>query len=92
MEKRTGYKWCIVPNCNNTSIQTPDKVFLTVPTVEKVRIIWMKAVRRDPKDIALKTVCFVCEDHFDVSNLCCDYYLIVIYLSTYSSNMTWKTM
>nr|CAI5834346.1 unnamed protein product [Callosobruchus analis] len=58
------YYWCIVPECKNTSISTPEKVFIKVPTEERRRKQWIVPVSRE--DIS-RQVIFVCEDHFDVS-------------------------
>nr|CAI5834221.1 unnamed protein product [Callosobruchus analis] len=58
------YYWCIVPECKNTSISTPEKVFIKVPTEEQGRKQWIVAVSRE--DIS-RQVTFVCEDRFDVS-------------------------
>lgn len=70
MEKIDSYKWCIVPNCINTSIKTPEKVFVRVPRNAKQRVLWIKAVRREQSAFSDKnTFLFVCEDHFNVSNL-----------------------
>lgn len=67
MESKTTYQWCIVPRCTNTSIKTPEKVFLHVPKQPKERKLWFKAVRRDPKEVSATTSLYCCEDHFDVS-------------------------
>ncbi|XP_031335325.1 uncharacterized protein LOC116165155 [Photinus pyralis] len=58
------YHWCIVPMCTNTSVKTPQKTFINVPKSGKMRRLWINAVRRDPKEFAVSTVLFVCEDHF----------------------------
>lgn len=63
------YKWCVVPKCTNTSLKTPQKVFVSVPTNPKKRNKWLQLARRDPKSILSHTNVFMCEDHFDVSIL-----------------------
>ncbi|KAF2895661.1 hypothetical protein ILUMI_10520 [Ignelater luminosus] len=68
MEAKTTYYWCIVPQCTNTSIKTPSKVFIHVPKDTKTRKIWLQSARRDPKSISEKTPVFCCEDHFDMPN------------------------
>lgn len=67
MEVKTTYFWCIVPHCTNTSIKTPEKVFIHVPKDPKTRRLWLLAARRDPKEISAATSVYCCEDHFDVS-------------------------
>ena len=61
------YKWCIVPQCTNTSIKTSQKLFVSVPTNPKRRNKWLQLARRDPNSILSHTNVFMCEDHFDVS-------------------------
>ena len=62
-----GYKWCVVPQCTNTSIKTPEKLFVSVPRNNKMRKKWLQLASRNPKDITENTNVFFCEDHFDVS-------------------------
>lgn len=66
------YRWCIVPLCRNTSIATPSKTFINVPTYENMRKLWVKAVRRDPKELSKTSSLLVCEDHFNVSKNYCN--------------------
>lgn len=61
------YKWCAVPGCTNTSIKTPEKLFISLPKNRKIRDKWMQLARRNPRDISDKTTPFFCEDHFCVS-------------------------
>ncbi|KAF2903970.1 hypothetical protein ILUMI_02205 [Ignelater luminosus] len=61
------YKWCVVPQCTNTSIKTPEKMFVSIPKNTKIRKKWLMLARRNPKDIAASTNAFMCEDHFNVS-------------------------
>lgn len=63
------YKWCVVPQCTNTSIKNPHKLFVSVPTNPKRRKMWLQLARRDPKSIVSHSNVFMCEDHFDVSNI-----------------------
>ncbi|XP_023028833.2 uncharacterized protein [Leptinotarsa decemlineata] len=60
------YKWCVVPQCTSTSINTPQKVFVSVPTNPKRRRKWLQLSRRDPNSILSHTNIFMCEDHFDM--------------------------
>ncbi|KAL3276184.1 hypothetical protein HHI36_020903 [Cryptolaemus montrouzieri] len=62
------YKWCVVPQCTNTSIKSPQKVFVSVPTNPNRRTVWLQLARRDPKSILSHTNVFMCEDHFDMEN------------------------
>lgn len=61
------YKCCAVPRCKNTSIKTPNKLFVYVPSKKPVRDKWLKLARRNPADISKNTKIYFCEDHFDVS-------------------------
>lgn len=56
LSKKMGYKWCAVPACANTSIKTPEKLFLCVPKNVKMRKKWLKLARRNPHDIVDNTV------------------------------------
>lgn len=64
-----GYKWCVVPQCTNTSLNNPQKLFVSVPTNPKRRKMWLRLARRDPNSIVSQSNVFMCEDHFDVSNI-----------------------
>ncbi|XP_046971057.1 uncharacterized protein LOC124538096 [Vanessa cardui] len=63
-----NYKWCAVPKCTNTSVKTPEKLFISVPRNVEVRRKWLQLSRRDPNEIANSTHIFFCEDHFDMEN------------------------
>ncbi|KAF2882808.1 hypothetical protein ILUMI_23320 [Ignelater luminosus] len=60
------YKWCVVPQYTNTSIKTPEKMFVSIPKNTKIRKKWLMLARRNPKDIAASTNAFMCEDHFNI--------------------------
>ncbi|CAH1972125.1 unnamed protein product [Acanthoscelides obtectus] len=60
------YKWCVVPKCTNTSINSPQTLFVSVPTDCKRRKKWLLLARRDPKGISSTSNVFMCEDHFDM--------------------------
>ncbi|XP_060807453.1 uncharacterized protein LOC106143482 isoform X3 [Amyelois transitella] len=62
------YKWCAVPQCKNTSIKTPNKVFVHVPNKKIMRVKWLKLARRDPNDVVTNSPLYFCEDHFDLPN------------------------
>lgn len=62
-----GYRWCGVPQCTNTSIKTPNKLFVFVPYKETIRDKWLHMARRDLSGILPNTQLYFCEDHFDVS-------------------------
>uniref|UniRef100_A0A6P7GX10 THAP domain-containing protein 11-like isoform X1 n=1 Tax=Diabrotica virgifera virgifera TaxID=50390 RepID=A0A6P7GX10_DIAVI len=65
--KSAQYKYCIVPGCKSTTVRTSNKHFFTLPKEPKRRLKWLKACRRDKKDISQKSIgLYVCEDHFDV--------------------------
>jgi len=61
------YRWCAVPKCSNTSIKTPNKIFVHVPKVIKIRNMWLRLAKRDPVPLSPNSVLYFCEDHFDVS-------------------------
>ncbi|XP_014292004.1 zinc finger protein 558 [Halyomorpha halys] len=63
------YRSCAVPNCKNTTIKTPQKLFIQVPKDVKTRNVWLKQARRDPKLLSsLNNRLYFCEDHFDLEN------------------------
>ncbi|KAL0859608.1 hypothetical protein ABMA27_010739 [Loxostege sticticalis] len=62
------YKWCAVPQCKNTSITTPNKVFVHVPYKKIIRDKWLKLARRNPNDVKTNSPLYFCEDHFDLPN------------------------
>lgn len=58
------FKWCFVPSCTNTSINSPNKLFISVPKQYYRKLRWFQAAGRDmPKS---QSGFFCCEDHFDV--------------------------
>lgn len=60
------YKCCVVPLCKNTSIKTPDKLFVYVPRKKTVRDKWLKLARREPASLSTNSTIYFCEDHFDL--------------------------
>ncbi|KAG6460089.1 hypothetical protein O3G_MSEX011777 [Manduca sexta] len=62
------YRWCAVPQCTNTSIKTPNKLFIFVPYNKTTRYKWLKLAKRDLKGILPRTQLYFCEDHFDLPN------------------------
>lgn len=61
------YRYCVVPECISTTTSTPGKTFIKLPIDEKQRKLWLKAMRRSPKDISSKSHVYLCQDHFNVS-------------------------
>lgn len=59
-------KSCFVPLCTNSSITSPNKIFIHVPTDIKQRKLWFASVKRKQKPNILKSTEYCCEDHFDV--------------------------
>ncbi|KAF2888399.1 hypothetical protein ILUMI_17774 [Ignelater luminosus] len=53
------YKWCVVPQCTNTSIKTPEKMFVSIPKNTEIRKKWLMFARRNPKDIAAISVSYI---------------------------------
>ena len=41
------YKWCAVSQCINTSLKTPNKLFVYIPHKKTVRDKWLNLARRD---------------------------------------------
>lgn len=76
METKTSYfKYCIVPVCKNTTVKVPDKIFIILPEDKIRRSKWLKACRRNEKDISQSSKSLhVCEDHFNVSTYIIKYY------------------
>lgn len=66
--KKGAYKYCLVPNCRNTSKNAPEKLFINVPSDIKTRKIWQKAMRREVF-VSDKSTVYCCADHFKVSGV-----------------------
>lgn len=64
------YKCCAVPQCDSTSIKSPNKLFIYVPHSPKIRKKWLQLARRDPQLLSTTSRLYFCEDHFDVGFLC----------------------
>ncbi|XP_061724443.1 uncharacterized protein LOC133530526 isoform X3 [Cydia pomonella] len=62
------YKYCAVPQCKNTSIKTPNKLFVHVPKNKTTRYKWLKLAKRDPTKTLPTSNLYFCEDHFDMPN------------------------
>ncbi|CAH1974842.1 unnamed protein product [Acanthoscelides obtectus] len=60
------YKWCVMPKCMNTCINSPQTLFVSVPTDCERRKKWLLSARRDPKGISSTSNVFMCEYHFDM--------------------------
>lgn len=61
------YKCCAVPQCKNTTVKTPEKLFIHVPRTKTMRRKWLQLARRDPALVSTQSKMYFCEDHFDVS-------------------------
>lgn len=61
------YKSCAVPKCKNTSIKTPNKLFIAVPREKTIREKWLYLAEQFSPIIQKKLGIYFCEDHFDVS-------------------------
>lgn len=66
MERKT-YRCCIVSGCGNTSVSTPDKLFIPAPRKAETRIKWLQLARRKNEEMYVNSLLYFCEDHFDVS-------------------------
>ncbi|KAJ8964841.1 hypothetical protein NQ317_018650 [Molorchus minor] len=63
--KKKSCKYCIVPECINTSINAPEKLFICLPSDQNLRRAWQHAMGRF-KFVSNKGSRFCCEDHFNV--------------------------
>ncbi|XP_047534796.1 uncharacterized protein LOC125069367 [Vanessa atalanta] len=71
MSKKSMYKCCVVPDCKNTTIRTPNKLFFSIPVGEQTRSEWCRAMGRlQPKHRPLhpNSSRYCCEDHFDLEH------------------------
>ncbi|XP_018580312.1 uncharacterized protein LOC108917967 [Anoplophora glabripennis] len=64
-EQKKNYKYCIVPQCENTSVKTPKKIFISLPRNVERNKQWQKAMKRKNM-LSVKSTYFVCEDHFNL--------------------------
>ncbi|XP_013201047.2 uncharacterized protein LOC106143482 isoform X4 [Amyelois transitella] len=67
MDRKT-YRWCVVPRCVNTSITTPNKIFIDVPRKPDIRKKWLYLARRKCDGMSVTSSIYFCEDHFDLPN------------------------
>lgn len=68
----TYFKRCVVPApvCTNSTINSPEKIFLYVPKDPQRRNNWFAAIVNSTNiDLQwhMLTNYYICEDHFDVS-------------------------
>ncbi|KAJ8981026.1 hypothetical protein NQ317_007848 [Molorchus minor] len=64
-KRKSNYKTCIVPECKNTSTTTPDKLFISLPSDQKIRREWQRAMHRSDY-VSDKGSRYCCADHFNV--------------------------
>ncbi|XP_045452400.1 uncharacterized protein LOC123661489 [Melitaea cinxia] len=63
------YKYCIVPQCKSTSIKTPNKLFIFVPSKQEIRKKWLTLARKNNAHcFSTNSRMYFCEDHFDLAN------------------------
>ncbi|KAL3282239.1 hypothetical protein HHI36_005433 [Cryptolaemus montrouzieri] len=62
------YKYCAVPFCHNTTIKTPQKLFVYVPRQKEIRKEWFRLAGREDYKILISKNIYFCEDHFDMPN------------------------
>lgn len=65
--QRKKYRWCVVPQCRNTSKSSPNKLFIDVPRKADIRRKWLDLARRNHQNMSVTSPVYFCEDHFDVS-------------------------
>ncbi|KAG5867090.1 hypothetical protein JTB14_007100 [Gonioctena quinquepunctata] len=65
-ENKVVNKYCLVPDCPNTSKNAPEKWFINVPSDIKIRNVWQKATRREVF-VSNKSHVYCCEDHFKIT-------------------------
>ncbi|XP_044727581.1 uncharacterized protein LOC123291379 [Chrysoperla carnea] len=68
MSYYSTYRWCAVPECKNTSVKTPEKLWMQVPNDINMRKTWFKVARRDLELLFKKSRLYFCEDHFDLEH------------------------
>ncbi|GBP88514.1 hypothetical protein EVAR_64958_1 [Eumeta japonica] len=69
MDRKT-YRWCAVPQYENTSTVSPQKVFIVVLCKYDARRKWLQlAGKGDVLQIAINSTIFICEDYFDFTRL-----------------------
>lgn len=66
-EKYSNYRYCIVRECKNTSIKTPKKMWIKLPSETNIRNTWLRLAQRDPESLSTSSQIYLCEDHFDVN-------------------------
>lgn len=66
--KACFYKCCAVPMCKSTSFKTPQKLFINLPKIAKIRRKWLTLARRHPDSLSTTSTSHFCEDHFDLPN------------------------
>lgn len=74
------YRWCVALNCKNSTLKTPEKLFITVPKDVSMRYVWLELAGRDPTKYSDKSHLYLCEDHFDVST-----YIIKLFIMNFTS-------
>ncbi|KAF4517946.1 hypothetical protein B566_EDAN005312, partial [Ephemera danica] len=69
MESNKQFKSCYVPECMNTILNSPDKIFVTLPTDEENRRQWLLAANISKEELFdLPKHLYFCEDHFQKSD------------------------
>nr|XP_037874148.1 uncharacterized protein LOC110384711 isoform X14 [Bombyx mori] len=66
--QRKKYRWCVVPQCRNTSKSSPNKLFIDVPRKADIRRKWLDLARRNHQNMSVTSPVYFCEDHFDLPN------------------------
>lgn len=79
--KMPEIKKCFVPYCKNSTINSPDKLFLTIPKERTKRLRWLKAVGIPNALVGHGKYC--CEDHFQVK-----YLTSLIVITKYNCNFS----
>ncbi|XP_012279849.1 uncharacterized protein LOC105699442 [Orussus abietinus] len=60
------HKQCFVPNCNNSTTKTPNKIFINVPRNQDVRKLWCNAAGCPIESLSYMAFC--CQDHFNLEH------------------------
>lgn len=80
--KRSLYqKSCCVPSCTNTTVNAPIKLFFEVPSESKRRDKWLIVgigFNKEFLKYSHRSNLFVCEDHFNVSHISLDFFVILV--------------
>ncbi|KAI5745911.1 hypothetical protein M8J76_015455 [Diaphorina citri] len=60
-------RYCLFPNCYNSTRRTPDKLFFNIPKEKDMKAKFLEAIQyKDTKILNNSTPYYICEDHFEL--------------------------